>query len=270
MNLRFQKLIRTMKLVKFNISGDLAHFRKPFSNISRLTYLIPPRMTVAGLLAGILGMDRDSYYDIFSKDNFSMSVIPKYNLNTVRIPQNLVGTAKDEDMITFNNRGKGPKLNVLNPTRDRKQRVFEYVKNPNYNIFISLNDEDLEEEIYNRLKSKRYTYTPTLGLAKCLANIDSVEYVESSKIDSQNIELDSPCTDSSAITNVGNKNIVSEKITESFIMSEGSRGLPQRKSDSFVSYTFDKNCMSLDVNSNMYSKNNTVVRTQDDNIIEMY
>lgn len=258
-----------MKLVKFNISGDLAHFRKPFSNISRLTYLIPPRMTVAGLLAGILGMDRDSYYDIFSKDNFRMSVIPNYNLNTVRIPQNLVGTSKD-DMETFNNRGKGPKLNVPDPTIDRKQRVFEYVRNPNYNIFISLNNESLEEEIYNRLKSKKYTYTPTLGLAKCLANIENVEYIESSNLDVQDVKLDSPCTDSSAISNLGNKNIVSEKITESFVMSEGSRGIPQRKSESFISYSFDKNCMSLDINLDMYSKNNKVLRTQDDNIIEMY
>ena len=52
--------------IGFDVTADFAHFRKVGNNSAKPSYRIPPRTTVAGLLAGILGMPRDSYYDLSS------------------------------------------------------------------------------------------------------------------------------------------------------------------------------------------------------------
>lgn len=50
-------------LLCFDWCGKIAHFRKFYANTSALSYSIPPRTTVLGLLAAILGLERDTYYE---------------------------------------------------------------------------------------------------------------------------------------------------------------------------------------------------------------
>jgi len=51
-----------MEILSFELCGKVAHFRKFYSNASALSYTLPPRTTILGLLAGILELPRDSYY----------------------------------------------------------------------------------------------------------------------------------------------------------------------------------------------------------------
>lgn len=57
-----------MRILSFHLCGKTAHFRRYYSNSSALTYSIPPRTTVVGMIAGLLGYERDSYYSLFSLD----------------------------------------------------------------------------------------------------------------------------------------------------------------------------------------------------------
>lgn len=52
----------------------MAHFRKVYSNSSSLSYFIPPRTTIVGMIAGLLGYERDSYYDDFNIDRCKIAV----------------------------------------------------------------------------------------------------------------------------------------------------------------------------------------------------
>ncbi|NGP61247.1 CRISPR-associated protein Cas5 [Paenibacillus thiaminolyticus] len=54
-----------MKVLSLRLRGKMAHFRRYYSNSSALTYSVPPRTTIAGILAGLLGYERDSYYELF-------------------------------------------------------------------------------------------------------------------------------------------------------------------------------------------------------------
>lgn len=63
-----------MKIISFKLHGKMAHFRKFYSNSTALSYYIPPVATVKGILAGLLGMERDSYYEIFSNKNCQMAI----------------------------------------------------------------------------------------------------------------------------------------------------------------------------------------------------
>ncbi|WP_027364932.1 CRISPR-associated protein Cas5 [Desulfotruncus alcoholivorax] len=63
-----------MNILSFRLKGKMGHFRRYYSNSSSLTYSIPPRTTICGILAGILGMERDSYYEQFSVENCDIAL----------------------------------------------------------------------------------------------------------------------------------------------------------------------------------------------------
>lgn len=65
-----------MKIISFFLKGKMAHFRRYYSNSSALTYSIPPRTTIAGIIAGLFGWERDAYYEIFSLENCHIAVAP--------------------------------------------------------------------------------------------------------------------------------------------------------------------------------------------------
>jgi len=63
-----------MKVISICLRGKMAHFRKFYSNSSALSYFIPPRTTICGIVAGLLGWERDKYYEEFSLDNCKIAV----------------------------------------------------------------------------------------------------------------------------------------------------------------------------------------------------
>lgn len=63
-----------MKVLSFYLRGKMAHFRKYYSNSSALSYFIPPRTTLIGIIAGLLGYERDTYYEDFSIDRSKLAI----------------------------------------------------------------------------------------------------------------------------------------------------------------------------------------------------
>lgn len=90
-----------MKIINFHIRGKMAHFRRYFSNSSALSYSVPPRTTIVGFIAGLLGYERDSYYDEFAPSLCGVAVgirspqkkkIQKLNLLMVKSANDLNGS----------------------------------------------------------------------------------------------------------------------------------------------------------------------------------
>ncbi len=63
-----------MKLLRMRISGKMAHFRKYYANNTALSYFIPPRTTLMGMLAAIVGHEKDSYYESLSSEKIRIGV----------------------------------------------------------------------------------------------------------------------------------------------------------------------------------------------------
>ncbi|WP_066632522.1 CRISPR-associated protein Cas5 [Desulfolucanica intricata] len=92
-----------MKIISFHLRGKMAHFRRYYSNSSALSYFIPPRTTLVGIIAGLLGRERDDYYDQFSLDVCKIAVaacapvkkcMQKLNLLMVKKVGDLNGSAE--------------------------------------------------------------------------------------------------------------------------------------------------------------------------------
>ena len=61
------------KVLCFRIFGSFAHFRKFYTNASSLSYLVPPRTVITGMLGSILKLPRDSYYELFNEEDCQIS-----------------------------------------------------------------------------------------------------------------------------------------------------------------------------------------------------
>lgn len=61
-------------LIQFGLAGPMAHFKKYYSNKSSLTYAVPPRTVVAGIIASMLEWSRDTYYEVLGPENCKLGV----------------------------------------------------------------------------------------------------------------------------------------------------------------------------------------------------
>lgn len=153
------------RIIVFDIWSDFAHFRRFETTTSPLTYPFPTGTAIAGILAAIVGLPRDSYYSLFSRSNVEYSLRILNPIKKIVIPINIIKT--DEENWSFLWKLENPRA----PT------PFEFVKNPKYRIYVRFKASELEN-FYNKLKQfleeHRTVYTPYLGISEMIANFEFV------------------------------------------------------------------------------------------------
>ncbi|GAB6878620.1 hypothetical protein JCM17823_08940 [Halorubrum gandharaense] len=179
--------------LSFELRGQWGHFRRVEGNIVKQTYRIPPRTTVAGIVAAILGLDRDSYYDTFAPDRSAVAIEPLTELRTMNMPQNTLSTAK-EHMKTVPTRGHA-RVSMPDPTELRQQHNYEVLVDPAYRVDLQLSDGSLFDELRSRLESGTSHYPPSLGLSEHLAEVEylgthQVEPCERADVDVQSVVVE--------------------------------------------------------------------------------
>lgn len=168
-----------LECVSFTVSADWAHFRRIDTTIDKQTYRVPPRTTVAGLVAAILGLPRDSYYDLFGPEQSAMAIECLTPVETMQIPILTVPTTENDISSAENLDGKLVKPEAM--AAQRQRRSFEYLCDARYRIHLILNDTDVRTDLIERLSAGRDVdrirpvYTPCLGKTECLADLTDTE-----------------------------------------------------------------------------------------------
>lgn len=180
----------------FSITADYAHFKRVGNNSAKPTYKIPPRTTVAGLLAGIMGYDRDTYYDSFQPENSAISVVPLNTPHTISLSMTTVNTKANEAIKYIPPDVHWTKgVEALTPKSyvelDRQRDPYEMLVDPEYRIYVSFADDDIQTELFERLSKSRYHYSPSLGLSECLAEISDVEQHSVTEVNDDSVAVDS-------------------------------------------------------------------------------
>jgi len=148
----------------FDISGFFAHFRKFYSTSSSLSYAFPPRSAIVGMLAAILGREKDSYYEEFSLDKCKIAIALRTPVRKIVQQVNYL----DTDTVSEER------------LRGRSQRVptaLEFVlpeppsTSVKYRVFVN---HDTMNEIRQRITSRKFVYPPSLGLSGCPATLSFV------------------------------------------------------------------------------------------------
>ncbi|MFY9447326.1 MAG: CRISPR-associated protein Cas5 [Dethiobacteria bacterium] len=146
----------------FDLTGPMAHFRKYYTNSSSLTYGFPPRTVLMGIVAAILGMERDSYYGILDRGRFGVAVkVPGRRLmqtvNYTRTKKEDLGVIKRGGLVP----GTQVPLELLMPEAAHPRLRFR--------VFFSHPDGELLAETVQRLRERRSYYPLYLGLTECPA-----------------------------------------------------------------------------------------------------
>jgi CRISPR-associated protein Cas5h len=164
-----------MKILIFDLIGKMGHFRKIDTNSSSLSYSFPARTTIVGMLAGILGMERDSYYEVFSPNRCQIAI-------SVRTPVRKV-------MQTVNYMFVKSKAH-LNNSEGHTQIPLEFVlpggdeANLQYRIYFSHRDPSVYESVRQRIQASRYVYPPYLGLSELLGQLKWIAETEGTLLES--------------------------------------------------------------------------------------
>ncbi len=159
------------EVLVFDLTGPMAHFRKYYTNTSALTYGFPPRTALMGLVAAVLGFERDSYYEKLDHGRYALAikVPPRRLIQTV----NYVRTKK-EDLTQLRRLARVPgtqtPVEFLMPTADYSSLRFR--------VCFCHSDVELVREVAVRLHERRSCYPLYLGITECIASGDYIDLVD--------------------------------------------------------------------------------------------
>ena len=190
------------KCLSFVIKSDWGHFRRIDRTVTKQTYRLPPRTTIAGILAAIAGVRRDGYYDIFGPDVSAMAVTPLGQIRTLTQPTLGLGTHPGETMDDAGGTG-GKTLKVKYPdsTDNRQIHSYELLVDPTYRIDIAVEDERFYTVLANRLKTGTSYYPPSMGMSEFLAWITPADPAGGFEQRPERIEASDTVVVNSAIPN---------------------------------------------------------------------
>lgn len=179
--------------LSFTVRSTWGHFKRVGRTVTKQTYRIPPRTTVAGMVAAIVGAERNSYYDAFQGNNSAIAITPLSDLRTVNIPTVGLGTDPKQDVTTnVGNYYSEYNLTYQDTTQDRQLHGYEVLADPAYRIDIAVEDDSFYNELQEHLTAGTAVYPPSLGKSEYLATIEDVQSEEPTRLEAEDsVDVDS-------------------------------------------------------------------------------
>jgi len=180
-----------MKVLSFKVKGKMAHFRKYYANSSALSYSVPPRTTVCGMLAGLLGWERDSYYREFALDKCNIALACRGRVKKVVQKLNLLMIESINDLNGSKEYPSQTPTELVVPFNIRSGALC-------YQVWVQHQDEKVVNQLHELLSSENnYYYSRGISFALGTAyNLGWIEYmglreIEEIKSSAQNTLIDS-------------------------------------------------------------------------------
>ena len=130
--------MESLPLIIFRYSGKYAHFRRPYTNVSSLSYPFPPRPAIAGLLGAILGVRKDKVAEVFGDKKLKVAVSIEQQIKTVTHVTNFRQDGVGGIGYTIRRPPKGwkPKeLKNVPPYNEATQIPMELLRSPSFIIY---------------------------------------------------------------------------------------------------------------------------------------
>jgi len=155
------------RVLVFDVWGDYAHYKKYYTTTSPLTFSIPPRTALCGLIGAILGYGKDDYILPLSKDQVSIAVGLLCPVKKVRLAENLIDTTQSPSSF--------------HKIQERTQIRFELLKDPRFRVYFSHCDPSVQGKLRELLIDHKCIYTPCLGLSEYIAEFKYVGEYEAAE-----------------------------------------------------------------------------------------
>lgn len=171
------------------VSGNFANFKKDYATSSQPSFSVPPLTTIQGMFGAILGLKRDSYYDIFDGVIFGLEL--KNNALSKRvIALNNIDTS--DEFFKNSRLGKGL-------IGQRNRVPIEFIEKLDFYLYVFINDLEsfvnkvnanlyqfinkyTESSLIDFLKSSNSIFSINLGKAFNLASYKFIEGINKYEI----------------------------------------------------------------------------------------
>lgn len=163
-----------ISIISFRYHAKYGHFRKPYSNVSSLSYPFPPRTALSGLLGAILGVSKAEVPLKFDEKNLKVAVEIEKPIKTITHVTNLRQNSSGRIDYSIK-RSKRTKKDDLKNIPDWNKAALipqEILRYPSYIIYINMMNNI--DELISRIKDQRFVYTPCMGLSGFLAELEYI------------------------------------------------------------------------------------------------
>lgn len=140
-------------LIVFDIFSDFAHFKRPYTTTSPVTFPIPSKPTLYGMVAAVIGLDKTDYLHHFYNRGVSAAVRILNPIHKVYIAENFINTK--DGMAKF---------------KTHTRIKIEFLKNAAYRVYFSHPDEAVARPLHENLEAHKSHYTFSMGLSECIGN----------------------------------------------------------------------------------------------------
>lgn len=161
-----------MRVISFHIKGKMAHFRRYYSNSSALSYSIPPRTTIVGMIAGLMGYERDSYYEIFSPEHCKIAVGVGSRIKKQVQKLNLLMVKKPNDLNASQEHHSQTSTEIIMPENIRSDVV-------DYQIWMNHTNPDIMDQFFELFSEVGYK---TKGVSLALGTAQNLAWLENGHV----------------------------------------------------------------------------------------
>ncbi len=151
--------------VVFEYAGRFGHFLRAEASVSALSYPVPPRTALLGMIGAVLGLEKDAPQVEIKDAMIAVSGrIPATHWHRVKLrkdpPAALPRKIKAE--------AKGSSTDER-ATLNKQEWLFD----PSYSVTACLPD-GYHDELVSRLRERRWYYSPCMGLSEMAAQLEFV------------------------------------------------------------------------------------------------
>ncbi len=155
-----------MNTLSFRWHGRYGHFLRAEANVNALSYPVPPRTAVLGLLAAILGLQKDALGEQLGDALISLSGLPSERFwHRVQLRNDIPSALPYK--VRAGQKGSSQQQS---PTQGIRQ---EWLYRPNFTITCALPEQpERFTELCARVRERRWYFSPCLGLSELLADVE--------------------------------------------------------------------------------------------------
>lgn len=172
-----------MEILQIDIGGKMAHFRKYYANNTAMSFCLPPRTSVMGMLGACMGLPKESYHESLASENIRIGIRLLTPIKKQFHRLNFLSIKSKGDVLkgTGDFDGRGGRIQtpfeVLTGLEIAKDEVV-------YRIYISPNEggKAVFEQLKKVVSEQQKVYTLCLGVANFTAYIKGFHLFESGQV----------------------------------------------------------------------------------------
>jgi len=155
-----------MEVLSFRWSGRFGHFRRAEANRHGLTYPLPPRTAILGLLGAVLGLEKDAPQEVLRGILLSWSgPVPRRFWHRVKLRKDPPSPLPRRMTPKAVREKTGAEVATL--------MNFEIMWKPFFRVDLALpGNPDLFSDLLRRFEEELYHFTPCLGLSELTAGLE--------------------------------------------------------------------------------------------------